>query len=70
MIACIHVACACVAVYWASPLIVIFQVMTRIARMTATTTIDIIFWDMARTSRSVLMSSPISSVTHLFYATF
>ena len=70
MIACIHVACACVAVYWASPLILIFQVMIWTAKTTATIMIITISWDTAQTSRSVLMSSPTSAASHFFYAYF
>ena len=44
--------------------------MIRIARTTATFMIDTIFWDTARTLRSVLMSYPISSATHMFYDIF
>ena len=62
--------CACVTVYWASPLILIFQVMIRTARTTATSMIVTISWDTARISRSVLMSSPTSAASHFFYAYF
>ena len=58
----VHVACDCVAVYWASPLILIFQVMILIV-VTPPTWILTITLGMARTSRSAQMSSPIRSET-------
>ena len=70
MIACIHIICACVTMYWALPLILIFQVIIRIARTMAMTMIITIFYDMVWTSRSMLMSSRISTVTPLFHVIF
>ena len=52
----VHVACVYVTVYWASPLILIFQVMTLIV-ITPPTWILTTTLGMARTSRSVQTSS-------------
>ena len=58
----VYVACVCVTVYWASPLILIFQVMTLIV-ITHPTWILMTTLGMAQTLRSALTSSSIRSET-------
>ena len=58
----VHFACVCVTVYWASPLILIFQVMTLIV-IIPPTWILMTTLGMAQTLRSALTSSSIRSET-------
>ena len=68
----VHVACACVTVYWASPLILSFQVLIVLLMTTTMMTLRTvtIAWVTGLISRSVLMSTTLSCGLLFLYVMF